>query len=219
MQFMPATWDSVIAEHPPPPGGAKPPSPYNAHDATYAAAAYLCDSGARGGQNLTDAIFTYNRADWYVSKVLTQAQQYHSPQGTLGTDTAATPAALKAINYAEGQLGLPYLWGGDGPAAGEDGFDCSGLTRAAYAAAGITLPRTAHEQYLAGPHVPEGQPLRPGDLVFYGTPDNIHHVGLYVGGGQMINAPRPGESIEFSPYRYEGDGYAGATRPGSSMHV
>ncbi|MDT0318545.1 C40 family peptidase [Streptomyces millisiae] len=215
MQFLQLTFDSVVAEHPPPPGGAHPPSPYNLHDAVYAAAAYLCDSGARDGRDLNAAIFAYNRADWYVADVLAQAAQYQSP-ATIGGDTDAAPAALTAINYAEGQLGLPYLWGGDGPAENEDGFDCSGLTRAAYAAAGIQIPRVAQDQYDAGPRVPAGQPLEPGDLVFYGTPDRIHHVGIYIGAEQMIHAPRTGELIQIAPYRYTGDDYVGATRPAFS---
>ena len=64
--------------------------------------------------------------------------------------------------YARSQLGLPYLWGGNGPDRGDAGFDCSGLTTAAYAAAGITLPRTAHTQYRAGPLLPPGTPLQAG---------------------------------------------------------
>lgn len=215
MQFLQPTFDAVVAEHPPPPGGADPPSPYNLHDAIYAAAAYLCDSGARNRRDLTDAIYAYNHADWYVADVLTQAAQYESPT-TVGGDNRTSPAALKAIAYAEGQLGLPYLWGGDGPATGESGFDCSGLTRAAYAAAGIAIPRVAQDQYDAGPHIPDDE-LRPGDLVFYGTPDSIHHVGLYIGGGQMVHAPRTGELIHIAPYRYAGDDYAGATRPSVSQ--
>ena len=62
------------------------------------------------------------------------------------------------------------MWGGNGPANGDVGFDCSGLTSAAYAAAGIALPRTAATQYLAGPHVHPDAALLPGDLLFYGTP-------------------------------------------------
>ncbi|MEO3852753.1 bifunctional lytic transglycosylase/C40 family peptidase [Streptomyces sp. B8F3] len=217
MQFLPGTWADVVAEHPPPARGDAKPSPYNLHDAVYASAAYLCDSGAHQGRNLRDAIYTYNNANWYVSDVLTQAAQYTSP-ATVGGDNDASPAALEAIAYAEGQLGLPYLWGGDGPAAGEDGFDCSGLTRAAYQAAGITIPRVAQDQFNAGPRVPSDS-LQPGDLVFYGTPTNIHHVGIYIGEGQMINAPRPGSLIEIAPYRYGGDDYAGATRPAASLQL
>jgi cell wall-associated NlpC family hydrolase len=128
---------------------------------------------------------------------------------------APNPAAHAAINYACGQRGLPYVWGGNGPAAGHAGFDCSGLTKAAYAAAGITLPRTAHTQYHAGPHVPLNEPLLPGDFVFYGNPNTkIHHVGLYIGHGKMINAPTFGQSVQIDNLRYPGDKYAGATRPG-----
>lgn len=95
--------------------------------------------------------------------------------------------------------------------AADGGFDCSGLTRAAYAAAGISLPRTAQTQYDAGPHVLAGQPLLPGDLVFYGIPANVRHVGLYIGGGLMIDAPDFGERVKSEPYK-ETD-YLGATRP------
>ncbi|MGW7514163.1 C40 family peptidase [Streptomyces sp. NPDC054796] len=214
MQFLLPTFRQVVAEHPPPEGGNSPPSPYDPHDAVYAAAAYLCDSGARNGKDISGAIWAYNHADWYVADVLAQAQAYESSEG-FGADTAPTSAALEAVDYAEGQLGLPYQWGGNGPGSGDAGFDCSGLAKAAYAAAGITLPRTAQAQFDAGPHVPSGSALKPGDLVFYGNPNGgIHHVGLYVGGEQMIDAPKPGKSIRIEPYRYRGDDFAGATRPG-----
>ncbi|MFC8429290.1 NlpC/P60 family protein [Streptomyces sp. NPDC057253] len=212
MQFLPATFQSVVTRHSPPSEGATAASPYDAHDAIYAAAAYLCDSGAREG-DVPRAIKAYNHADWYVSEVLAQAQSYAG--GTaFGADTNPTSTTLQAINYAQGQLGLPYEWGGDGPETGDSGFDCSGLTKAAYAAAGISLPRTAQSQYDLGPHIPTEEQLRPGDLVFYGIPDKgIHHVGLYIGGGQMIDAPRPGTKIRIEPYLYTGNDYAGATRP------
>ncbi|NMH82506.1 C40 family peptidase, partial [Pseudonocardia xinjiangensis] len=129
--------------------------------------------------------------------------------------TTAKPgtAAAVAIAFALAQRGLPYVWGGDGPQAGEAGFDCSGLTTAAYDYAGISLPRTAHTQYYEGPHVPAGAPLEPGDLVFYGVPRRVHHVGLYLGNGRMINAPTFGKPVRTAFVRYPGDDYLGATRP------
>jgi cell wall-associated NlpC family hydrolase len=99
------------------------------------------------------------------------------------------------------------------PAGGDAGFDCSGLTMAAYNAAKITLPRTAQTQYNAGPLVPAGQPLLPGDLVFYGVPGNVHHVGLYIGAGKMVHAPTFGEPVQISGYRWNGDDYLAASRP------
>ena len=210
MQFLPSTF--VSYDQPVPPGGATPPSPYDPVDAIYAAARLLCANGARNNANIHAAIFAYNHADWYVSEVLTQAAQYASAQAA-GTNTSAGPAALAAINYAQGQLGLPYEWGGSGPAAGDTGFDCSGLTQAAYAAAGISLPHNADAQYRQGPAVPAGAPLLPGDLVFYGTQQHLHHVGLYVGNGLMIDAPDVHKNVQLVPYRYPGDDYLGATRP------
>ncbi|QFZ24238.1 C40 family peptidase [Saccharothrix syringae] len=218
MQFLTPTFDNVIAAHPIPPGGATPPSRYNPHDAIHAAAFLLCDEGVERG-DLRAAIHAYNPADWYVDLVLDQATKYAQAaassvgNGDCNAIQAPNAATLTAINYACGMRGLPYVWGGNGPDAGHTGFDCSGLTKAAYAAAGITLPRTAQTQFDAGPHVPAGQPLLPGDLVFYGTPGNIHHVGLYIGGGLMINAPTFGQPVQIDNYRYDGDDYAGATRP------
>ncbi len=148
MQFLAPTFAEVVAHHPLPPGGASPQSLYNPHDAVYAAAAYLCDNGA--ATNLHNAIFQYNHAEWYVSEVIAQAAQYGSDAG-FGADTTPSNAALAAVTYAQGQLGIPYLWGGNGPQDG--GWDCSGLTHAAYEAAGIELPRTAQTQYDAGPAV------------------------------------------------------------------
>ncbi|WP_197040453.1 C40 family peptidase [Pseudonocardia halophobica] len=129
--------------------------------------------------------------------------------------TTALPdgRAQVAIDAALSQVGVPYQWGGDGPAAGDQGFDCSGLTVFAYGAAGITLPRTAHTQYVAGPHVPADAALQPGDLVFYGTPSAVHHVGVYLGDGRMVNAPTYGQPVRTSYYRWRGDDYLGATRP------
>ncbi|WP_263249591.1 peptidoglycan DD-metalloendopeptidase family protein [Saccharopolyspora rosea] len=84
MQFLQPTFAAITAKHPIPPGGGQPPSRYDPHDAIHAAAYYLCDSGARNG-DLHAAIFAYNHADWYVNKVLAQAQRYRA--------AAATPPA------------------------------------------------------------------------------------------------------------------------------
>ncbi|WP_241835240.1 NlpC/P60 family protein [Pseudofrankia asymbiotica] len=208
MQFLAPTFAAVVAHHRLPAGGANPPSLYNPQDAIYAAAAYLCDNHV--ATDLTGALWAYNHDDSYVAQVVTQATQYSSTSG-FGADTAPSDAGYAAVVYAQGQVGLPYLWGGDGPAEG--GWDCSGLTRAAYLAAGIDLPRTAQTQYEAGPVVPPGQPLQIGDLVYYGTATNIHHVAIYIGNGQMISAPGQGKVVHVAPYRWTGDDYFGATRP------
>lgn len=138
-------------------------------------------------------------------------------QPLITTLAAPGTAAARAIEFALAQRGLPYVWGGNGPQQGDAGFDCSGLTTAAYAYAGITLPRTAHTQYYAGPHVPDGAPLEPGDLVFYGVPQRVHHVGLYLGEGRMVNAPTFGKPVRVAYVRYPGDDYLGATRPAAGV--
>ncbi|HEX6678140.1 MAG TPA: NlpC/P60 family protein [Actinomycetes bacterium] len=134
--------------------------------------------------------------------------------GLEGFATAPPPtqAAGMAVHAALGQLGKPYRWGATGP--GE--FDCSGLTSWAYQQAGVDLPRTSRAQWSAGSHVAVAA-LLPGDLVFFGTdprnPGTIHHVGMYVGQGLMVNAPYTGAVVRVEPVRP--DDYVGATRPAS----
>jgi cell wall-associated NlpC family hydrolase len=130
---------------------------------------------------------------------------------SLADEPAPNPTAADAVRAALGQVGKPYRWGATGPAS----FDCSGLVRFAYSAAGLSLPRTSRQQWSAGRHVGvEG--LRPGDLVFWaGDPANpatIHHVGLYLGQGLMVHAPHTGALVRVDALRPSG--YAGATRPG-----
>ncbi|MDQ2727828.1 MAG: NlpC/P60 family protein [Actinomycetota bacterium] len=126
-----------------------------------------------------------------------------SPTTTAGYQIPAgtPPAVVRAINVALAQLGKPYGWG----AAGPDRYDCSGLVMAAYGAAGITLPRTTYAQYLVGQPVPLGDPnqFRPGDLVFMMGSDPQGaapgHVGMFLGAGQVIDAPYTGAVIRISP--------------------
>jgi cell wall-associated NlpC family hydrolase len=118
----------------------------------------------------------------------------------------ASGRAGAAIAYAKAQLGKPYQWGADGPAS----YDCSGLTMASWRQAGVSLPHSSQQQYSVLPHVPRSS-LQPGDLVFFGSP--IHHVGIYVGNSQMIDAPNTGEVVRYDSINRMGD-YAGAGRPG-----
>jgi cell wall-associated NlpC family hydrolase len=104
--------------------------------------------------------------------------------------------AATAVRFAYAQLGKPYEWGGAGPG----GYDCSGLTSAAWAAAGVRLPHNARAQYGAVARVSRAQ-LQPGDLVFYYA--DIHHVGLFVGGDRIIHAPQHGERIRFDRVGYQ----------------
>ena len=102
--------------------------------------------------------------------------------------SAPNGGAGAAIAAAQSVLGTPYRWAGSSPG----GFDCSGLTSWAWAHAGVSLPHSSGGQYAATQRVPISQ-LQPGDLVFYGSP--IHHVGLYIGGGQMIHSPHTGDVV------------------------
>ena len=108
----------------------------------------------------------------------------------LDFEPVATGRAQKAINFALAQLGEPYGWGGTGP----NRWDCSGLVMKSWAAAGISLPRVVGPQYGATKHISRSQ-LQPGDLVFYG---GMSHVGMYLGKGRVIHAPRPGRSVEIT---------------------
>ncbi|MGF1425013.1 NlpC/P60 family protein [Kitasatospora sp. LaBMicrA B282] len=207
MQFLPDTFNQYA--QPVPPGGATPPTPWDPTDAVHAAARLLCANGARNGHDLHAAIYAYNHADWYVDKVLAQAHDYAQ---AASPGAATSPAAATAITFARSKIGTPYEWGGTGDPG--HGYDCSGLTQAAYAAAGIQLPRVAQDQYAATPKVPTPAPLLPGDLLFYGTDlQHITHVGLYTGHGQMIDAAHTGTTVRTEPARHHDDRYLGAARP------
>ncbi len=122
-----------------------------------------------------------------------KAAQSTGSTGSAGSGGAAnTSIAQQVIAFARDQLGKPYVWGATGP----DSFDCSGLTQAAYKAAGINLPRTTWDQVNVG-HRVSVDDLQPGDLIFFYS--DISHVGLYIGDGQMIHAPHTGTVVKIAP--------------------
>lgn len=96
------------------------------------------------------------------------------------------------------------------------GFDCSGLVQWAYAHAGITVPRTSQLQYNAGPRRQSGGQLQPGDLLFFGaSPTAIHHVGIFIGDGLMVDAPHSGALVRLDRVAGFSPSYVGATAPGN----
>lgn len=114
-----------------------------------------------------------------------------------GSGSSASTKAEKVLAFARAQIGKPYVWGATGPAS----YDCSGLTQAAWKAAGVDIPRTTWDQVNVGTRIATAD-LQPGDLVFFY--DDISHVGIYKGDGMMIHAPKPGanvreESIYYMP--------------------
>lgn len=125
-------------------------------------------------------------------------RQQRAQAASLGTTTApgysyhgpTATQAERAVAFAYAQLGCPYVYGGTGPC--QSGFDCSGLVMEAWAAAGVSIPRTSELQLADLPQIPASQ-VRPGDLLIF---DGGGHVGMYVGGGMLIDSPQPGESVE-----------------------
>jgi cell wall-associated NlpC family hydrolase len=136
---------------------------------------------------------------------LTEQQQAAVAAASVGASTTSdtvttTPTAYTgptgseadaAVQFVYAQLGKPYEWGATGP----DSFDCSGLVQAAWAAAGVSIPRTTEEQWAALPHIPMSD-LAPGDLIEY---NGESHVAMYVGNGYIIDAPQTGEDVERIP--------------------
>jgi hypothetical protein len=221
MQFEPPTFAAY--DEPVPPGGATPPSPYDPTDAAYAAARLLCANGGAGGVDLSGAVYDYNHSASYVAQVLALARSYAAAStGTAaGTLTVDSGAGALSVSWALSQIGTPYVWGGETPGVG---FDCSGLVQAAYAVAGVALPRVAQDQYDATPKLTAGTVLAPGDLVFFGGgPSSIDHVGLFVGvvDGQdvMVDAPYTGADVRAETFPATPGAsfgsllFVGATRP------
>ncbi|MFD0555283.1 NlpC/P60 family protein [Streptomyces rectiviolaceus] len=168
----------------------------------------------------------YKETQNYVRSISAMAGKPSTGGGKSGTVVSAQEGAT-AVNAAQDMVGKPYSWGGgnaDGPSAGTccspkgrsgesiKGFDCSGLVAYAFAKVGITMPRTAAAQYAASKPIPSGQ-MRVGDLIFYGSSaTSIHHVGIYIGGGYMVDAPRPGTKVRYSPTNSMSDQF-GVARP------
>lgn len=111
------------------------------------------------------------------------------------SSVAGDSVAVRALRYALTQQGKPYVWG----AAGPNAYDCSGLVQWAYKQVGVNLPRTAAMQSVAGRPVAQAN-LQPGDLVFFYTP--VSHVGIYVGGGNILNAPTAGQPVKISAMKW-----------------
>jgi cell wall-associated NlpC family hydrolase len=225
-QFMPGTWPNWSS----PQDGDGKQDVFSPADAIPAAARYDCALARQvsklGGDQIDNMLAAYNagpaavlsangvpaiaETQNYVKNIRILEKAFAAPSGQV----AASDVAVRAIAFAYDRLGTPYLWGGTGTAAEHGEFDCSGLTQAAYASVGVTVPRVAADQWYAGPHVPKDQ-LQPGDLVFFAyntsDPSTIHHVGIYVGGGAMIDAPHTGATIRFDTI--SSSEYIGAVRP------
>ncbi|MDQ0605772.1 cell wall-associated NlpC family hydrolase [Streptomyces canus] len=229
-QFLPSTWHGVGKDA----NGDQVADPHNADDAALGAAIYLCGNGRdlTKRAQLKAAIFQYNHSSAYVANVLGWIDQYTA--AATGPDLGGVSGTVRTvINAALAQRGVPYSWGGgnaQGPSYGIccspsgksgtriKGFDCSGLTTYAYAKVGIRLPRTAAAQAGVGRRIPASLgagALKPGDLVFYayapGRDSTIYHVGIYLGGGQMVNAARPGTMVRLDAVDAM-SGYAGGAR-------
>ncbi|MFI1184260.1 NlpC/P60 family protein [Streptomyces sp. NPDC020799] len=248
-QFMPSTWESSGIDG----NGDGKRDVWDPEDAIPSAAKYLCDiakdvkdvpgdkqrnilaayNAGSGAVLKYGGVPPYKETQGYVQSIIALADKPSIPSGPSGGKMTTAEQIAAAITAADGQIGIPYSWGGgsaSGPSTGSccspngssggsiTGFDCSGLTLYAYAKAGISLPRTAAEQYAATEPV-KRQEMRPGDLVFYGSsPGSIHHVGIYVGGGHMIEAPRPGTQVRYAPIDSMSDLY-GVGRPVPQQHA
>jgi cell wall-associated NlpC family hydrolase len=243
-QFLPGTWEEWKVNGNPDRGPTIDPA--DVADVIFSAAHYLCGLGAGNPDTQRLAVAAYNagpraveeaggiphEADCpeghppslsrrcetadYVRKVFAQAAAY-AADTTL--ELPAGDLLARVITFAYSKIGTPYQWGGDGSSGY---YDCSGFTMRAYQQAGVQLPRTSRQQYLASPHVAQ-EDLQPGDLLFwaYNTSDpaTIHHVAIYLGRDTagvdwMIDAPHTGATIQVR--RVYWTGHIGASRPLSS---
>ncbi|MEU4283161.1 bifunctional lytic transglycosylase/C40 family peptidase [Nocardiopsis dassonvillei] len=223
-QLLPAWWAEFGVDG----NGDGRTDPHNVYDAALATAVELCTSHAEDTVDFTDpeqlraALFRYNAWDDYVERVMEHIAEYEeiaAAAAASASDSGHTvpgegsERGRAAAEWALGQVGKPYVWGGVGP----DGFDCSGLTMMAWRAAGVAIPRVTTDQVNIGTRV-SLDALVPGDLLFYDTGSGPapSHVTMYVGDGQMVNAPRTGTTIRVEPVDgpYYSARFMAAVRPG-----
>lgn len=200
-QFSPATWRSV--------GGSGSPANASVAEQLKRAKILLAQPGS-----ITNKWVCAPQAG--LTRAAGAAQGLSVLGGAVKTLPRAQPApatstaAAKAVSFARAQLGKPYVYGGTGPHA----WDCSGLTQAAWRAAGITLPRVALAQFRASRVVAPSE-IRPGDLVVYlgGA-----HIAIYIGGGKIIEAPSPGHVVRTAPFRtgWYATHFTAVVRPGGA---
>ncbi len=226
-QFMPETWRTYGLDA----NGDGAADPNDPEDAIPAAAGYDCTLAKTisevPGDVISNMLAAYNAGPYavlqnrgippyeetqnYVARIRELEPAFAT---TVAPPPAPSAAASVALRFAFMMVGTPYRWGGEGTPEDGGRFDCSGLTQAAYRTAGVELPRTSPQQWYAGRRVSRSA-LQPGDLVFFGydtgDPRSIHHVGLYVGHGYMIDAPFTGAVIRFD--HIDHPDYMGAVRP------
>ena len=154
------------------------------------------EAANQGGGGGGDDLALGGSADLGAAAAVVEAIELPPTDGSIGA---------QAVSVAMQYLGTPYVWGGESPS----GFDCSGLTKYAYAQVGVGLSHFTGAQWNEGVRVPAEQ-LLPGDLVFFRS--DLGHMGMYIGGGQYIHAPQTGDVVKISSMGDRGD-YQGAVRP------
>ncbi|MGW5877995.1 NlpC/P60 family protein [Nocardiopsis terrae] len=185
---------------------------YNAAEATEEAAAESLESAETAmseGETALDEQAEVLESLGGVDPIAAEAADGGGGSGSSGGTAAVSGDVQAVLDFARAQIGKPYVWGGTGP----DGYDCSGLTQAAWAQAGVNLPRTTYDQVNAGTPVSRDQ-LQPGDLMFFYSASAPSHVGIYSGNGMMIHGSNPSKPLEeVSLAAYWDSVFTGAVRP------
>jgi peptidoglycan DL-endopeptidase CwlO len=178
------------------------------HDATAQRARQVADLKAQLGKEKATIDDKVDEAESLLDRLKAEQRERMMSSSRSEVRPPSVPAsgrAAAAVSYAMAQVGDAYVYG----AAGPDAYDCSGLTMASWAQAGVALPHSSSAQYSSGPQVPASA-LQPGDLVFYYSP--ISHVGMYIGNGMIVHAANPSTGVQVAGlYSMP---FSGAVRPG-----